>query len=91
MFHPTEHWAALVNEDGYGMGVINADTPTFLGGFSGPHLPGGTTDPQTGYIAPVGVIQLGPKVTYSFTSYLVLGELATIRSFATQVVGPTMT
>ena len=70
------------------MGVINPTTTTFLGGFSGPKVPGGTSDPQTGYIAPIAQVQLGPKVTYTFTSYLVLGDLATIRSFAMQVLKP---
>eukprot|EP00038_Savillea_parva_P017002 m.226572 g.226572 ORF g.226572 m.226572 type:complete len:71 (-) comp36298_c0_seq1:27-239(-) len=68
------------------MGVINPSTQVFLGGFSGPKVPGGSSDPQTGYIAPVAQVQLGPNVTYTFTSYLVLGDLATIRSFAQQVI-----
>ena len=28
-FPATEHWAALVNEDGFGMGIVNLDTNTF--------------------------------------------------------------
>merc|ERR1711924_118528 len=44
-----EHWAALVNRDGWGMGVINFDTTDFLGGFSGVKGAGGPLDPPTGY------------------------------------------
>eukprot|EP00039_Didymoeca_costata_P005862 m.85323 g.85323 ORF g.85323 m.85323 type:complete len:338 (+) comp13004_c0_seq4:143-1156(+) len=84
-FTPTEGWAALVDTDNWGLGVINFDTPQFLGGFSGPKGHGGPSDGPTGYIAPINTVTLPWNVTYSFTSYLVLGDLATIRSFAQQV------
>ena len=34
-FTADEHWAALVDESGWGMGVVNLDTTDFIGGFSG--------------------------------------------------------
>jgi len=34
-FKADENWAALVDKDGYGMGVVNFDTTNFIGGFSG--------------------------------------------------------
>lgn len=85
-FPATEHWAALLDDSGWGMGVVNSATSTFLGGFSGPPGKGGPTDRPTGYIAPVDSIALPAKGDYSFTFHLVLGNLATIRSYASQVV-----
>jgi hypothetical protein len=84
MFTPTEHWAALVNEDGWGLGVVNHDVTQFLAGFSGAKGKGGSTDSPTGYIAPVAQVQLPHNITFTFISYLVLGDVETIRSFAEQ-------
>jgi hypothetical protein len=84
-FTPTEHWAALLNKDDFGLGVVNTETPTFLGGFSGKKGSGGPTDEPTGYIAPTKLVQLGADEDYTFTSYLVLGNLPDIRAYATKV------
>ena len=48
LFTPTEHWAAFVDSDGFGMGVVNFHVDTFLGGFSGKPGSGGPEDPATG-------------------------------------------
>ena len=50
MFPATEHWAAFVNDDQFGLGVVNENTTTFLGGFSGQPGPGGPQSSATGYI-----------------------------------------
>jgi len=81
-FPATEHWAALVNDARWGMGIVNTDTTTFLGGFAGTPGSGGPQDPQTGYLAPIAKVQLGPASVYTFTFHLVLGDLDTIRSYA---------
>jgi hypothetical protein len=47
-FTPTEHWAALVNEHGWGLGVVNFGSQTWLGGFSGDKGSGGSSDSPTG-------------------------------------------
>jgi hypothetical protein len=57
-FTPTEHWAALLNQDNFGLGVVNLEAPTFLGGFAGAKGSGGSLDSPTGYIAPVKAVQL---------------------------------
>lgn len=85
-FPATEHWAALLNDGGWGMGVVNANVSNFLGGFSGAPGAGGPHDNPTGYIAPVDTAALGPKDSYEYEFHLVLGDLATIRSYAEQVV-----
>jgi len=84
MFVPTEHWAALVNTEGYGLGVVNHDVPHFLAGFSGNKATGSSDTNNAGYIAPVAAVHLPSHVNYTFTSYLVLGNIETIRAFAEQ-------
>ena len=66
--------------------MVNANVSNFLGGFSGAPGAGGPHDNPTGYIAPVDTAALGPKDSYEYEFHLVLGDLATIRSYAEQVV-----
>lgn len=84
-FPATENWAALLNEAGTGLGVINPGTTTFLAGFSGKKGAGGTHDNPTGYIAPIEAVTLGPQETYTFVSYMVLGDIDLIRAVAKSV------
>ena len=84
-FRATESWAAMVNQDGWGVGIVSPSTTDFLGGFSGKKGPGGSSDPSTGYIAPTANVPIIPQGEFSFTFYLVLGDVPTIRSFAWQV------
>lgn len=84
-FSADENWAALVNKDGFGMGIVNFNTTSFIGGFSGKKGSGGPYDPQTGYIAPVKTLALPPGASYTFDFYLVLGDIDTIRAYAQQV------
>lgn len=84
-FSATEHWAALVNDDHFGVGIVNPGTATFLGGFAGTPGPGGPTDGSTGYLAPIADLSLRANSTYSYTFHLVLGDIDTIRSYAYQV------
>ena len=52
------------------------------GGFSGKPGSGGSSDPQTGYLAPVAQVALPHDVTYTFEFWLALGNLETIRAYA---------
>jgi len=86
-FPATENWAALVDDTGWGLGVINPKETEFLGGF---HLPerkgsGGPMDPQTGYLAPVSQHALPRNIVFTYEYYLVLGSIDDIRSFAYQI------
>lgn len=85
-FNATENWAALLDDGGWGMGVVSPKVSTFLGGFAGPPGAGGPHDNPTGYIAPVATIALGASESFTYDFHLVLGNLATIRSYAQQVV-----
>lgn len=84
-FTADEHWAALVDEDGFGMGVVQLATTEFIGGFSGEKGQGGTFDAPSGYIAPVKRIQLPPQGRHDYTFYLVLGNIESIRAYAQQL------
>ena len=83
-FNPTEHWAAILNKDGYGLGVVNHEVDHFLAGYSGNKATGSSDLNNCGYIAPVASVALPAHTTYQFTSYLVLGNVETIRAFAEQ-------
>ena len=84
-FLADENWAALVDKNGYGMGIVNFDTTNFVGGFSGKKGSGGQYDASTGYIAPVKTVPLPAQSSYTFTFYVVLGDVPTIRAYAQQI------
>ena len=80
----TEHWAALVNEQDWGVGVWNPATFEFSGGFNGKEGAGGTHDDPTGYIAPTGAQILDHNIVYDYSYVLIVGSLGDIRAYATE-------
>jgi hypothetical protein len=80
-WNATESWAALVDTNGWGLGVYHPGADWFIGGFSGTPGSGGPTDNATGYIAPVRNEILDTNIVYTYTYYLVLGTLAQIRDW----------
>lgn len=78
----TEHWAALVNDAGWGLGVFHAVNVPFIGGFFGTRNVGGPHDDPTGYIAPVGREILDHNIVYDYHYALILGTIREIRAFA---------
>ena len=80
-FLATEHWAAMVDNDGWGLGVYQPEATEMLGRFFGDHPgKGGPTDDATGYIAPINQEILDWNIVYNFSFYLILGDLDTIRN-----------
>ncbi|WP_020468584.1 hypothetical protein [Zavarzinella formosa] len=77
-----ECWAALVNDDDFGLGVCHPGCHRFSGGFAGKPGPGGTHDSSTGYLAPNFVEHLDHHGEYEFTYFLIVGKLADIRTEA---------
>lgn len=75
----TENWAALVNDDGWGVGVWTPGIYAYAGGFAGQPGKGGTKDGPTGYIAPRHVEILDHNITYDYSFVLILGTLEQIR------------
>jgi len=81
-FFATEHWAALVDDEDWGLGVIHPDVVRFLGGFHGKANTGGPNDDPTGYIAPVRQEILDHNIVYDYQYTLVLDSLTNIRKEA---------
>lgn len=81
-FWATEHWAALLDDDDWGLGVFHPGVYRFLGGFSGKANTGGPTDDPTGYLAPVRQEVLDQNIVYEYRYTLILDSLANIRRHA---------
>ncbi len=77
----TEHWAALVDDSGFGLGIMNPEAGQFIGGFAGQTGKGGPHDNPTGYIAPVLQEILDYNITYEYRYDLIVGSLAEIRDY----------
>jgi hypothetical protein len=79
----TEHWAALLDDSDWGLGIVHPGIFTFIGGFHGPPNVGGPGDDSTGYIAPVRREILDHNIEYTYNYTLILGSLTQIRSYVT--------
>ena len=77
---PTESWAALVDDDNYGLGVYNQSTNMFIGGFAGEKGAGGEKDSPCGYISPLHTEILDHNIKYSYVYRLIVGTVDDIRS-----------
>lgn len=80
----SEHWAALVNKDNWGLGVFQPGTIHINAGFFGTPGDYGPQDNPTGYLGPNHMEILDWNITYRYTFHLVLGTLDTIRGYAYQ-------
>lgn len=78
----TENWAALINEDDWGLGVFKPDVYSFTGGFFGTPGKGGSKDGPTGYISPVQQEILDHNIGYEYEYMLIMGKLDEIRRYA---------
>ena len=75
----TENWTALVNRDGWGLGVWNPDCVHFGGGFAGKPGAGGPKDDPCGYISPQGFEILDHDIVHEYRYDLILGTVEEIR------------
>jgi hypothetical protein len=80
-FHATENFAALVNDDNWGLGIWEPGVYRFSGGFAGKPGAGGAKDSSTGYIAPVHLDILDSHIRYNYSYTLIIGSLDEIRSY----------
>ncbi|MBK1880053.1 hypothetical protein [Pelagicoccus mobilis] len=78
----TENWAALVDDNDWGLGIHKPDNYFFIGGFAGQEGQGGTFDSPTGYIAPLHTEILDHDIVYEYTYTLIVGDLTEIRDYA---------
>ncbi len=77
----TENWAALVDEENFGLGIWNPGVYSFIGGFAGKPGKGGPKDGPTGYIAPIATEIIDHNICYDYKYVLVLGQLDEIRKY----------
>ncbi len=75
----TENWAALVNDNGWGLGVWNPQCVRFLGGFAGKPGVGAPKDNFCGYLAPQMEEILDHNIVHEYRYELALGTLDEIR------------
>ena len=75
----TECWAALLNDEGRGLGIWTPGTFHYTGGFFGEPGSGGPSDPQTGYMSPLHREVLDADIRYEYSYVLILGTLEEIR------------
>lgn len=84
-FKTPERWAALIDENGKGIGVYQADAIDMTAGFHGGDANkghGDTKSVQTGYIAPLTRQVLDHNITWSYETAFVLGTIDDIRNYA---------
>lgn len=84
-FYTPENWVALLDENGYGIGVFQPEVMTFNGGFHPDDASkgtGGEKDVPTGHIAPIGKQILDHDIRWSYTTSFVLGTVEDIRGYA---------
>lgn len=80
-WNATENWAALVNDDGVGLGVWHPGVFAFGGGFFGEPGQGGPQDSPTGYISPTHSEILDHNIVYPYEYVLIAGSLDEIRGY----------
>jgi hypothetical protein len=83
-FPATENWAALLNDNNWGLGIWKPDSYRFAGGSFGKAKSGGERAYATGYIAPVENEILDYNASYEFSYTLIVGSLTDIRSYVYQ-------
>jgi uncharacterized repeat protein (TIGR01451 family) len=81
-FAATEHWAALVDDSGFGVGVFNPTITPIEGGFVGTPDVGGPSDDPTGQIAPTPIEIIDWNIVLEYDYTLVLGTFDEIRAYA---------
>lgn len=81
-FLATENWAALVDENGQGIGVICPTASGFAGGFAGKRGKGGPKDSPTGYMSPTNQEILDYNIAFEYTRDFYVGSLQEIRDYA---------
>ncbi len=79
----TEHWMALVNDAGWGLGIWNPGCVRFICGFNGKPGPGGADSASCGYIAPIREEILDHDIFHEYRYELILGSVEEIRARVT--------
>ena len=80
-FRATESWAALLDDDDFGVGVWQPACQRFVGGFAGRPGKGGPRDTATGYVAPIAHALLDHNARHEYECTLIVGTLPAIRRY----------
>jgi hypothetical protein len=86
-FCTPEHWSALIDEHGMGIGVYQPDAVRVTAGFHGGDANkghGGAKSGQTGYIAPLTRQILDHNIAWTYETFFILGTIDEVRNFAKQ-------
>lgn len=88
-FTATEGWAALVDDNGWGLGVFKSDGGEFHGGIYGD---GRSEDPKRGstaYVAPIHTENFDHNIVYEHRTEFMVGKLDDIRARFNQMAAKT--
>ncbi|MCA9450612.1 MAG: hypothetical protein KC931_26050, partial [Candidatus Omnitrophica bacterium] len=77
----TEGWAALVNDEDWGLGVWSPEVLEYNGGFYGKTGVGGPKDASTGYLAPRTRDIIDHDIDYDYEYALIVDSLEGIREW----------
>jgi hypothetical protein len=79
---PSEPWLGFSTDSGFMVAVYNdhPDRVAFLGGFAGKGGSGGSSDSQTGYMAPLGHFTITYNAVVSYSYALVMGTTQDVRA-----------
>jgi hypothetical protein len=78
-FVATERWAALVNDEGWGLGVFKDDGGEFHGGIHGDARSDDPRHSSTAYVAPIHTENFDHNIVYEHKTEFVVGKLGDIR------------
>lgn len=78
-FVATEGWAALVDEQGWGLGVFKADGAEFHGGLYGDDRSDDPKHGSTAYVAPIHTENFDHDIVYEHRTEFFIGKLTDIR------------
>ena len=78
-FVATERWAALVNDENWGLGVFKDDGGEFHGGIYGDARSDNPKDGSTAYVAPIHMENFDCNIVYEHRTEFMVGQLGDIR------------
>jgi hypothetical protein len=78
-FVSTERWAALVNENGWGLGVFKDDGGEFHGGIHGDARSDDPKHGSTAYVAPIHTENFDYNIVYEHRTDFMVGKVTEIR------------
>jgi len=80
----TEHWAALVTDDNWGLGIYNPNNSLFISGFTSKEAKGDTYENPTSYFALLYTEILDQNITYDYHYALIIGSLDETHGYVVQ-------